>query len=162
MSVESAGAGQGSTFTVRLPALASGANEKASSVAAPQGPRLLLVDDNRDAIDLLADDLRDAGYEVALAYDGPSALKSAAQSPPDVALIDIGLPVMSGHEVAAELRKTQGGRALRLVAISGYGQETDREQSVKAGFDLHLVKPVSLDTLLSVIEQQLHAGAPAG
>ncbi len=157
--VESAGPAQGSTFTVRLPALSSAdavALVEASPAPAPSSPRrgrrVLIVDDNQDATDLLAEMLADAGFETAVAYDGAEALQRVEESPPDVMLIDIGLPVMNGYELAARLREALPASKLRLIAVTGYGQDTDREQSRKAGFDLHLVKPVDLDTLQRAIE----------
>ena len=152
VSARSEGPGRGSTFTLRLPA-APAATAAAEPAPAPsRGVRLLLVDDNRDAGDMLADGLRLAGYEVEVAYDGPEALASAARAPPDVALLDIGLPVMDGYELASRLRATPEGGRLRLIALSGYGQEGDRERSRQVGFDQHLVKPVTMDALLQSIE----------
>ncbi len=157
--VESAGPARGSTFTVRLPALSSAdavalaEASPAPAASAPQrGRRVLIVDDNQDATDLLAEMLADAGFETAVAYDGAEALQRVEESLPDVMLIDIGLPVMNGYELAARLREALPASKLRLIAVTGYGQDTDREQSRKAGFDLHLVKPVDLDTLQRAIE----------
>jgi CheY-like chemotaxis protein len=159
VSARSDGPGHGSTFTVRLPAFDAPASEAGESRrgAAPttegvQRWHVLLVDDNQDAADTLALALEGAGHRVEVAYDGPDALMRAAQSPPDVALLDIGLPVMDGYELAARLRANREGRPLRLVALTGYGQESDIERSRKAGFDLHLVKPVDLDTILRAID----------
>jgi CheY-like chemotaxis protein len=117
------------------------------------GPRVLVVDDNQDAGDLLAETLISAGYETTVVYDGPAALRSVAASPPDVALIDIGLPVMDGYELAARLREDRPASQLRLIALTGYGQESDRERSRKVGFDFHLVKPVDFDMLQRAIEE---------
>jgi CheY-like chemotaxis protein len=159
VSVESPGAGLGSTFTVRLPAIPIA--EATPAPAAPAqlaprknggGPRVLIVDDNEDATELLAETLRNAGYAILVAYDGPAALHLVAASPPDIALIDIGLPVMDGYELALRLRELRPASALRLIALTGYGQESDRERGRQVGFDLHLVKPVDLDTLLRAIE----------
>jgi DNA-binding response OmpR family regulator len=116
------------------------------------GARLLIVDDNEDATDLLTEALRDAGYAIIAAYDGPTALRLAAASPPDVALIDIGLPEMDGYELARRLRELWPASALRLIALTGYGQERDRGRGRRVGFERHLVKPVDLDTLLRAIE----------
>jgi CheY-like chemotaxis protein len=114
--------------------------------------RVLIVDDDQDATDLLAETLASAGYEITVAYDGPEALRSVAVSPPNVALIDIGLPVMDGYELAARLREERPPSELRLIALTGYGQECEREHSRKVGFDVHLVKPVDFDTLRRAIE----------
>ena len=152
VSARSEGASRGSTFTVRLPRAPADAALAAPSAAPPRGVRLLLVDDNQDASDMLAAALREAGYDVAVAYDGPEALASAARAPPDVALLDIGLPVMDGYELASRLRETRAGGRLRLIALTGYGQDADRERSRRVGFDVHLVKPVALDTLVQTLE----------
>jgi CheY-like chemotaxis protein len=157
--VASRGAGPGSTFTVRFPALPSDDASEASAArpgpiprAERRRPRVLIVDDNEDATELLSESLGSAGYETMVAYDGPEALRAVAATPPDVALIDIGLPVMDGYELAARLREQRPPGALRLIALTGYGQESDRERSRSVGFDLHLVKPVDLETLLRAIE----------
>jgi CheY-like chemotaxis protein len=122
--------------------------------------RVLVVDDNRDAADMLALALQQAGYEVEVAYDGPAALARAAAAPPQCAVVDIGLPVMDGWELAARLRASQPPNALRLVAVTGYGQEGDREKSRRAGFDAHLVKPLELDAILREIEPTGAGSAP--
>jgi signal transduction histidine kinase len=161
VSVESAGPGHGSTFTVRFPAF-SGAEASRTATDRPEpsggpprsGLRVLIVDDNQDASDLLAETLASVGYETMVAYDGPEALRTVAESPPDVALIDIGLPVMDGYDLAARLREERPPSKLRLIALTGYGQDSDREQSRKVGFDLHLVKPVEFDALRRAIEAQ--------
>jgi signal transduction histidine kinase len=154
VSARSEGPARGSTFTLRLPASPVAAAVAEPAPAPTRGVRLLLVDDNRDACDMLAAALRQAGYEVAVAYDGPEALAGAAETPPDVALLDIGLPVMDGYELASRLREGHHGGPLRLIALSGYGQEGDRERSKQVGFDQHLVKPVALDALLRSIEAE--------
>jgi CheY-like chemotaxis protein len=139
-------------LTVRLPAITAAADAAdATPVTAPRTLRVLLVDDNRNAVEMLAEGLREAGLEVTVAYDGPEALKRAAESPPDVAVLGVGLPLMDGYELATRLRQARAGSALRLVAMTGYGQESDRERSREVGFDLHLVKPVEFDTVLRAI-----------
>jgi DNA-binding response OmpR family regulator len=120
---------------------------------APVVGRLLLVDDNREAVDLLGDALRARGHEVRLAYDGPGALDVVRAFEPQVAFLDLGLPVMDGYELAVRLHEAAPGA--RLVALTGYGQESDRERSKEAGFDEHLVKPVDLETLDILIEAML-------
>jgi CheY-like chemotaxis protein len=152
VSARSGGPAKGSTFTLRLPVPPPDAVLAPPLPAPHRGVRLLLVDDNQDASDMLAAALRDAGYDVAVAYDGPEALATAAQAPPDVALLDIGLPVMDGYELASRLREIRAGGPLRLIALTGYAQEADRERSRAVGFEVHLVKPVALDTLLQTIE----------
>ncbi|HEY4059351.1 MAG TPA: ATP-binding protein [Kofleriaceae bacterium] len=156
------GEGRGSEMEVRLPALpATYAMKKKSasdSGAQPKrgtGTRVLIVDDNRDAADLLTEALDSLGYEARTAYDGPSALEVAAEFEPQVALLDIGLPVMDGYELARRMREriTSG---LHLIALTGYGSASDRVRSSAAGFDAHLVKPLDL-TKLAVTLKQLSA-----
>jgi len=150
---ESPGLGNGSTFTIVLPA-AQGSAVAATPVrleprAAPaERMQVLVVDDNRDAADLAAEVLSDLG-EVRVAYDGPGALEVLRSFTPDVALVDIGLPVMDGHELARRIRERSPDT--RLVAVTGYGQESDRRRSAEAGFSVHLVKPVDVDTLRAVV-----------
>ncbi len=158
VEAHSDGPGQGSEFVVRLPL----PTEKAPEVAAapPEAPaaaeravRILLVDDNLDASESLAMLLRLWGHEVAVAHDGPAALRAAEARPPQVALLDIGLPGMDGYELARRLRSRPGpGRAV-LVALTGWGQEEDRRRSREAGFDHHLVKPVDLSDLRELLAQ---------
>jgi CheY-like chemotaxis protein len=103
---------------------------------------VLVVEDNRDAADSLRMFLELAGAQVAVAYTGPEGLQMARQFGPDVVLCDIGLPGLSGYEVARCLRQDPATAGVHLVAVSGYGQPEDREKSRRAGFDAHLVKPV--------------------
>ena len=110
------------------------------------------MDDNVDAADTLAAILRDLGYEIRTAYDGPSALRVAKAFRPNVCLVDIGLPVMDGYELTQRLRGSADlPEDARIVAITGYGQDVDRRRSIAAGFNDHLVKPVSLDVLTRAI-----------
>lgn len=158
VTVESGGAGQGATFSVTLPAV-----EASQHVAQPQ-PRaammaaeaknkpVLIVDDNEDALELLAELLRSHGYETRTAHDGPTALELLDQFTPDVAILDIGLPVMDGFELARRVRDRPDLRSIRLIALTGYGQPSDRERASKAGFDFHLVKPVDIDRLAALLE----------
>jgi CheY-like chemotaxis protein len=128
--------------------------QRASTAPPPRADRplarVLVVDDNLDAADLFTEGLRAAGHEARSAYDGLSGLRIAEELTPDVAFIDIGLPAMDGYEVAQRLREAAPGRRILLVAVTGYGQESDRERSRAAGFDLHLVKPVDLDHILAI------------
>jgi CheY-like chemotaxis protein len=114
------------------------------------GIRVLVVDDNVDAAEMLADALRGFGHDVAVAHDGPQGLEVARELRPDVALLDIGLPVMDGYELAKKLRDAFGPR-LRLLAVTGYGQDADRDRSRDAGFDVHLVKPVDLEAVAPLL-----------
>lgn len=114
--------------------------------------RILVVDDNEDAADSLATLLALKGHEVRTTYDGAGALETAATFRPDVVLLDIGLPGMSGHEVARRLREQAQLGHVVLIAVTGWGQDEDRRRSQEAGFDHHLVKPVhpeELDRLLA-------------
>jgi signal transduction histidine kinase len=157
VEARSAGRNRGSVFTVTLPlALATAGDApraepaRAAALAAAQGPFVLVVDDNEDAAAMLAEYVESLGYRVRAAHDGPGALKAAVETPPDIALLDIGLPVMDGYELAARLR--QGAAAPKLVAITGYGQAADRQRTRAAGFDAHLVKPVDLEALAALLE----------
>jgi CheY-like chemotaxis protein len=113
--------------------------------------RVLVVDDNQDGADLLGELLRTLGYDVRVAYDGPSALVEADRFVPQVALIDIGLPVMDGYEVAQRIAGAPRTHGTRLVAVTGYGQQRDREASARAGFSAHLVKPVDVEQLREIV-----------
>jgi CheY-like chemotaxis protein len=125
--------------------------------------RVLVVDDNADAVETLCVFLEMAGYTPVSAVSGTEAIDVAVQSKPQVILLDIGLPGMSGYEVAAWIRKHPELSATRLIALTGYGQHEDRQRCEEAGFDLHFVKPVDLKRLQSSIESLLalrkHAGA---
>jgi CheY-like chemotaxis protein len=159
---ESAGIGCGSEFIVELPALdVVDAPVSSGTLSRPEqrpgrvpDKRILVVDDNEDAAMILKQALEELGYHVAVAHDGPSALDAAHGFAPDVALLDIGLPVMDGYELAHKLRETRNGSLppLRLVAMTGYGQEKDRERSRRAGFEQHLVKPLDLSLIAKAIE----------
>ena len=161
VDAKSPGLGKGSTFTVRLP-LAHGDLEETPTqpllmpVAAKQPAvtprRVLIVDDNVDALELLAEALAAAGHEVEVAQDPAAALELAQTFNPEVAILDIGLPVMDGYELAARMRKQLGGKpAPRMVALTGYGQVHDRVRAADAGFDQHFVKPVEIRRLLETI-----------
>ena len=113
--------------------------------------RILVVDDNPDAADTLAEALRMEGHEVRVALDGPGALAIAPGFRPHSALLDIGLPVMDGYELAGRLRNHAALAGIRLIAVSGYGQPTDRRRSLDAGFAEHLVKPVELEAILDAL-----------
>jgi len=151
----SEGPGRGSTFTVRLPlASQESAAVRSSDPRAPMttaSGRILVVDDNRDAANLLAETLRFGGFEVATAFDGAEALKVLQTFRADVAILDIGLPTMDGLELARQLQQVDATRSIRLVALTGYGQKGDFTASSAAGFDLHLVKPVTAETLFAAV-----------
>ena len=111
-----------------------------------------MVDDNVDAADMLCEALEALGYRTAAANDGPQALRVLDDMKPDVALLDIGLPVMDGYELAQRMQAQQPG--IDLIAISGYGQDSDLKRSREAGFRQHLTKPVDLDTLARLLERR--------
>jgi CheY-like chemotaxis protein len=113
--------------------------------------RVLVVEDHADAAASMAIFLRHYGHEVEVAPDGPAALRIAADNPPDVALLDNGLPGMDGCEVARRLQEKAAGRKLLLIAITGYGQEEDRRRSREAGIHLHLLKPVDPEELKELL-----------
>lgn len=113
--------------------------------------RLLLVDDNHDTVSVLAILLRRLGYEVHVAHDGPSAIATAESSRPHAALLDIGLPGMNGYEVAEQLRRIAELHSCILIAMTGYGMQEDRERSQQAGFLHHLVKPVRIDEVRTLL-----------
>jgi len=155
----SEGPGLGSEFLVRLPLLTVPQELPGGETAElPQqkGPRrVLLIDDNRDAAESMTVLLELWGHEVRIAYNGPDALALAAEFRPDAALLDIGLPGMTGYEVAQRLRELPGWQDVMLVAVTGYGQDEDLRRSREAGFDHHLTKPVE-----PVMLQSLLATAP--
>ncbi|MFO0611802.1 MAG: chemotaxis protein CheB [Polyangiaceae bacterium] len=149
---ESEGRGKGSSFHLELPLSnattvpeleahrrGSGAHESDRGL---EGARVVLVDDNVDACSMLEAILEQRGCVARCAHDGPSALALIEDEPPDIAIVDIGLPGMDGYELARRLRRTESGRGLFLVALTGYGRPSDREASMAAGFDAHLVKPI--------------------
>jgi signal transduction histidine kinase/CheY-like chemotaxis protein len=164
------GLGHGSTFTVRLPHAAAQLEAvRSDGQHVPMPPatgRVLVVDDNRDAADLLAETLRFGGFEVATAFDGAEALKTLDTFHADVAILDIGLPTMNGLELARQLRDVDATRTIRLIALTGYGQQSDFTASSAAGFDLHLVKPVTTDILFAAVRLERrtprHGSPPVG
>jgi DNA-binding response OmpR family regulator len=126
----------------------------------PQAPSVLVVEDYRDAADSLAILLRLSGFPVTVARDGESALDTARAATPDVVLLDIGLPRMTGWEVATRLRDQCHGKQPYVIAVTGRGTDRDRFRSADAGIDLHLVKPVEPAVLVGVLEQVQHALTP--
>jgi PAS domain S-box-containing protein len=151
VTADSPGPGQGSTFTVRLPAAA----DRPAAAAPPAdeharggpGRRVLVVDDNRDGAESLALMLRLLGNEVYTAHDGLEGLEAAGRLRPDVVLMDVGMPRLNGLDATRRLREQPWGRAMTVIALTGWGQECDRALSREAGCDGHLVKPVDLAAL---------------
>jgi PAS domain S-box-containing protein len=172
VEAESDGPGRGTTVRVALPRLAAVAPPAPDPAPTPApaadpcdppapgparpGALVLVVDDLVDSAHSLARLLRLKGYRVELAHDGPAALAAAARLRPDAVLLDIGLPGQNGYEVARAIREEPWGRAVPLVALTGWGQEADRRRSREAGFDRHLVKPVDPELLLKTLAQALH------
>ena len=160
VAVHSEGSGRGSTFRVTLPR----ADGRPAARAAP-GPddaalprkRVLVADDNRDAADTLAMLLRTAGHEVATAFDGREAAALAREFLPEVAFLDLGMPLMDGLQAAQAIRSDPNLRGIKLVALTGWGQASDRQKTAEAGFDLHLVKPITPSGLQAALAI---AGAP--
>ena len=113
----------------------------------PSKQRVLLVDDNDDARELLHDLLSAHGYQIVSAHNGATALQIAESFRPEVAVLDLGLPEMDGYELARKLRLIEGLEHIRLVALTGYGTESDRKRSYEAGIDEHLVKPIAVASL---------------
>jgi len=170
MAAASAGAGHGSTFTIdlvpaapRAPAEAGASPESRvprTLPAAAGAVRVLVVDDNIDAAEMLAEALRIHGHVVGVAHDGPAALALAGELQPDLALLDIGLPVMDGFALAQRLKLSLAPHAPKFVAITGYGQPSDRVRSKQAGFDEHLVKPIDLARLNAIVRSVCPSPVP--
>jgi PAS domain S-box-containing protein len=157
VEARSEGTDRGSEFIVRLPTgapLAEGVDTEMETecVSADAGLKILLVDDNRDAADTCAMLLESSGHIVQTAYTGRQALELARTFRPHALLLDIGLPDIDGYKLAQQVRATPWGRKAMLVAVTGYGQEQDRLRAVAAGFDQHLVKPISAQTVESLLQ----------
>ncbi len=156
VEAHSEGPGRGSEFVVRLPLSGVGAPAHASPRAASPSPvlaarRVLVVDDNRDAAESLDTLLQLLGADVQVAYSGPEALEALSTYKPSVVLLDIGMPGMDGHEVARRIRQRPESKDVTLIALTGWGQEEDRDRSQLAGFDHHLIKPADIDALQNLL-----------
>jgi signal transduction histidine kinase/CheY-like chemotaxis protein len=156
VAAASDGIGKGSRFTITLPRVAAPASGAASiqngiAPAPAHSLRLLVVDDNDDAGQMLGLFLEAAGYEVTVVQSARAALECARTDPPDACLLDIGLPDMDGNALARQLRLMPQMASATLVAITGYGQEADRARTTDAGFDHHFVKPVDMESLLAIL-----------
>lgn len=157
VSARSAGPGLGSVFTIALPSRGSAALPVVTlpmphaALDQRSGVRVLVADDNEDAADALATLLRLSGYEVSVAHDGEQATKLAASQQPDIALLDIGMPKLTGYQVAQQIRSQVWNKRPLLIAITGWGQPEDRRNSAEAGFDKHFTKPVDFETLAQAI-----------
>ncbi|HET7369721.1 MAG TPA: ATP-binding protein [Gammaproteobacteria bacterium] len=161
IDANSEGRDRGSEFIIRLPLLKEHGPEtdappaRPRTAPAPGGKKLkvLIVDDYVGAADSLAALLEAEGFDTRVAHDGAEGLKAAAEFKPAVALVDIGLPVMNGYKVARQLRETPGLASIRLIAVTGYGQDSDRQRATKAGFDKHVVKPFDPLAVAQVVRE---------
>jgi len=166
VEARSAGEDQGSEFLVRLPVLSEGQKPSAARSIAAAEPaathRILIVDDNRDNAESLALLLGITGNETYIARDGIEAIEAAAEHRPEVVLLDIGLPKLSGHDVCRRIRAEAWGKDIVVIALTGWGQEEDRRKSQEAGFDGHLVKPVDYDELLELLSSLTNGSRNAG
>ena len=161
VSASSPGIDRGSTFTVRLP-LATKAEVRAPAPLSVRfssngaARRVLIVDDNADAASSLTELLKQWGHTVTTAFTGDEGVTRAASFRPDIALLDLGMPGMDGFEAARRIRALPGGTQMMLIAVTGWGQEHDRERTRAAGFDHHLLKPIDFDALELILAEPLH------
>ena len=154
VAAHSDGIGLGSEFVLRLPVLDDAAAIVAPVVPAPapaRSLRILIADDNEDGADSLAMLLQMHGHSTLIARDGAQALELAGRERPEVALLDIGMPKLNGYEACRAIRAEPWGRAMLLAAVTGWGQDQDQLRSREAGFDAHLVKPVTLESVTQVL-----------
>ena len=163
VAARSDGEGRGSEFVIRLPLAGTEAPAAESVRDAPaeargHGRRILVVDDNRDGAELLEEVFRALGHVTRLAYDGEHALQLARDFRPQIAFLDIGLPTMDGYQLARGLRAVPGLDRMRLVAVTGFGQDADRGRARDAGFDEHLVKPVEIEQIRELLHRLLDDG----
>jgi CheY-like chemotaxis protein len=162
VAVTSDGAGRGSRFEVRLPAQAPLPARGRADAAQPaplagDGGHILIADDNRDSADSMAAMLAMLGYRTTVVYDGDEALRAAAELHPRTAILDLGMPRVSGEDVARRLRREDWARGMVLIALSGWGRDDDRRRTTEAGFDHHFVKPLDLNVLSALLAAR---GAP--
>jgi two-component system CheB/CheR fusion protein len=159
VEARSAGPGKGAEFVVRLPALPDQAEEVPVRSREPwklaRPARMLIVEDNPDAAESLALLLELLGHRVGVARDGATAIDLARRSPPEIMLVDIGLPGMDGYEVARRVRDDPALKSVVIVALTGYGRDEDRRRALEAGFDHHLAKPVDVAKLQDLIAELL-------
>jgi signal transduction histidine kinase/CheY-like chemotaxis protein len=168
VEVRSDGVNRGSEFIVHLPVLpavsasdASNTRETMAATAASQRRRILVADDFPQSAAILARLLRQDGHEVQIAHDGIEAVETAAWFRPDVAVLDIAMPKLDGYDAARMIREQAWGKPMILIALSGWGQQLDRERTKAAGFDAHLTKPAKYETLMTLLNQiQLDGSAP--
>jgi len=160
IAASSAGIGHGSEFTVRLPLRALGVARQKQTVVTATGRspsrRILIADDNRDAAESLAMLLQMEGHEVTVVHDGSAALAAFSATRPEVALLDIGMPELNGYEVARQVRRGSLGRAVTLIALTGWGQDADKARALAAGFNHHFTKPVEPERISELLRAQDH------
>ena len=152
VAVHSEGRGKGTQMTVRVPAdVAAEAAPRSEprATTSAKGRRIMVVDDNEDAAELLSEVLQQLGNTTRVAHDANGALALVDEFEPELAVLDIGLPIMDGYELARRLRERPG--KLGLIALTGYGQSSDKARATEAGFDAHLVKPVAIAALQALI-----------
>jgi signal transduction histidine kinase len=171
VSAHSGGLGQGTEMVVRLPMTTADdpplppppqETVEASAGPAASSRRILIVDDNKDAADSMALLVETVGHQVRTAYDGHGALDLAFAFAPDVLLLDLGVPGLNGLEIARRVRRQPWGKTVALIAVTGWGQEQDRRRTAEAGFDAHLIKPVSKADLLSALRACAQTGRSSG
>jgi CheY-like chemotaxis protein len=154
VKAKSDGDGRGSEFIIRLPAISAviePQNNDREPVQSPERRRILVVDDNRDAAVSLAMMLQLMGNDSRTAHDGLEALDVAEAFRPDLILLDIGMPRLNGYDTARQIRERPWGKAVMLIALTGWGQEEDRRKSQDAGFDSHMVKPIEIGVLQKLL-----------
>jgi two-component system CheB/CheR fusion protein len=157
VSAQSAGAGRGSTFTVRIPASEAAVEHIAERTSGTWGSgdgvrRIAIIDDNTDSCQMLEAFLKRFGHEVHCAFDGETGLQVIERAKPDIAIVDIGLPKLTGYEVASQVRTNADHKRMYLVALTGYGRPSDRLAAMQAGFDEHLVKPLQARDLERILQ----------
>jgi signal transduction histidine kinase len=169
VSVHSDGPGRGAEFTVRLPVMASSlavlwnGDKERGAIPEIEPQRILVADDNHDAAEALSLQLQLAGHDVRTAHDGIEALQVARTFEPDIVLLDLGMPKMDGYEAARQLRaESPGVRRMTLIALTGWGQQQDRDRTADAGFDAHLVKPVAEAQLFKALAAAVEGGRKTG
>ncbi len=167
VTAQSDGAGQGSEFIVRLPLLAAQASPgpagstESQPIPSLESRRILIADDNHDAAEALATLLELRGHDVRMVHDGMEALAVGKTFKPDIILLDLGMPKMDGFETARQMRRRSWGKRATVVALTGWGQQQDRERTAEAGFDVHLVKPVTDLDLFQALAKGGHGGSHA-
>jgi CheY-like chemotaxis protein len=154
VTVRSDGLGRGTEFAVDLPVLSDAPRARPEAADVPVAPvrrRILVVDDSEDAAESIAMLLEFGGHETKQAHDGVEAVAAAERWRPHVVLLDIGLPKMNGYDACRRIRREPWGRQMFIIALTGWGQEEDRQRSDEAGFDAHMVKPPDYDALMTMI-----------